>query len=543
MPAATVAPIDMMGGLAALRLRLQARPHTLDDVETLTEADRERLEADWELWLRTLFRSYVSRKTGDPIPFAERHRELWDWAWSIELGTRLEPMVVIWPRGGAKSTTAELATVSVGARGVRRYALYVSGTQDKADDHVQNVGGMLESAAFGRVYPRLAQRMLTKYGSSKGWRRNRLRTAAGFTVDALGLDTAARGIKLEDARPDLIIIDDVDEEGDTPATIAKKIKALTHKILPAGSTDLIVLFVQNLIHPDSIASRLVDGRADFLADRIVSGPHKAVEGLDVEQREVNGRLQFVIVAGRPTWEGQDLETCQHFISTWGYKAFLTEAQQEVQAKAGGIYSHLEGHWIRINWEEMPDLVRVVVALDPAVSDTEESDCHGINVDGLGEDKKVYRLFTWEERGSPRDAITKALHKCGEYGADTLVVETDQGGDLWKGEIESVFRDNKDQLREAYGMMRLPRFAFRKAGSEGSKVARAQQQVVDYERGEIVHVRGSHVVIEAALFRFPNTKPLDAADASYWSWRELRRGGMEKVRGSKPIGIPKSSKWR
>jgi hypothetical protein len=122
----------------------------------------------------------------------------------------------------AKSTNAEAAVIDLGARGVRRYCWYVSATQDKADSHVENIAGMLESPQVSRYYPNLGQRMMGKFGNSKGWRRNRLRTASGLTVDSLGLDTGARGVKIEDARPDLIIFDDVDELHDTSVTTHKK---------------------------------------------------------------------------------------------------------------------------------------------------------------------------------------------------------------------------------------------------------------------------------------------------------------------------------
>jgi len=62
----------------------------------------------------------------------------------------------------------------------------------------------------------LSSRKLGKYGHSKGWRRERLRTASGLTIDALGLDTGTRGAKIENQRPDFIIFDDVDEKFDTP---------------------------------------------------------------------------------------------------------------------------------------------------------------------------------------------------------------------------------------------------------------------------------------------------------------------------------------
>src|SRR3990167_11327411 len=122
----------------------------------------------WRDWLTVVFPTYVA------AGFAPRHEDFWAWVWGIEPGVRPDPFVGIWPRGGAKSTSAELAAVSVAMRRKRRYGLYVSETQDQADKHVGTAAGAFESAGVDRA--------VNKYGNSKGWRRNRLRTNDGFTL-------------------------------------------------------------------------------------------------------------------------------------------------------------------------------------------------------------------------------------------------------------------------------------------------------------------------------------------------------------------------
>lgn len=277
------------------------------------------VEVHWRSWLKTLFPKYISE-------FAQYHIDFWEWVWAVEAGKQPRTFVAIWPRAGGKSTSAELAAVSLGARKVRKYILYVSATQEQADDHVQNVGALLESSSVEKYYPDLATRALNKFGSSKGWRRNRLRTQSGFTIDALGLDTAQRGVKLEEQRPDCIIVDDVDEETDSAPLTEKKIKILTRALIPAGASDVAILFVQNLVHKDSVFSRLVDGRADFLADRIVSGPTPALKSMTFI-REDNGR--YTITAGMPTWSEMGLERCQEMVDDMGLLAFRAECQHEV----------------------------------------------------------------------------------------------------------------------------------------------------------------------------------------------------------------------
>jgi len=463
----------------------------------------------WQGWLKAIYPAYIS------APFADRHVLFWEWVEGIQRGVRPCPLVAIWPRGGAKSSSAELACVRVGAKGSRKYIWYVSATQEKADKHVETIGAMLESKQLERYHPLLASRKIGKYGASKGWRRERLRTASGLTIDALGLDVGSRGAKVEHQRPDLIIFDDVDERFDSLATTRKKVETISTSLLPAGSVDCAVLFIQNLIHPNSIAAQLVDGRAEMLADRIVSGPYPAVEGLEYEQR--GG--QFVITAGKATWEGQNLEICQGQMTTWGLTSFLQEAQHEVDVPPGGIWDHIE--FQHCEWSDLPVLIRGCVWVDPAVTSTDQSDSQGIQADGLGEDGIIYRLFSWEQVTSPEDALKRAILKAVELQFDHVGIETDQGGDTW----QSVYYRVCEQIRQDRPELTwLPLMVWDKAGAGyGPKVERNLQMLADYERGKIVHVNGTHLILERALRRFPLTKPFDLVDAAFWSWNDLRNG--------------------
>lgn len=275
-------------------------------------------------WLAENFPSYVTK------PFGDRHLRLWDWLEEITPGIKPEPRIEVWPRGGAKSTTGELGITRLGFKGVRKFALYVSGTQEQADLHVAAIADLFEKLGLDRA--------LNKYGHSKGWRRNQLRVSNGFNVQALGLDTASRGIKIEEFRPDIIVLDDIDNQDDSPKTVEKKERAIKSAIIPAGSSDCAVLFLQNLIHEEGIVSRLVDDRADFLLDREVPPISVAINGLKTESVDRgDGRKVYRIVSGEPTWEGQDVQTCEKQINEWGLRTFLREAQHEVQQADGYFF--------------------------------------------------------------------------------------------------------------------------------------------------------------------------------------------------------------
>lgn len=315
---------------------------------------------NWDEWLDDRYPESFVNAVGDRIPFANFHEDFWNWVWAIEKGTRPDPFIGVWSRGAGKSTNGEISCIAVGERGKRNYALYVSGTQRQADDHVENIGTLLESTQTAIRAPHMANRKLGKYGASKGWRRNRLYTSGGFVVDALGLDTAARGAKVKNARPDYIVFDDIDGAKDTELQTLKKINILTKTVIPCGSQDVAILGLQNIIHHNSIFARLVDGRADFLANRVVSGPYKALEGLAYT---LNGK-QTTLTAGRPRWSGFTFEGCQQIVNDIGINAFLSEYQHEKVAGEGTMFGDVFQTGVHIiPWFKIPHSWKIYRAYD------------------------------------------------------------------------------------------------------------------------------------------------------------------------------------
>lgn len=508
-----------------LNLSSQEQDSLLSESARLTTL-KEDTPQDWREWLTTLFPNLFS------FSFANHHIEFWEYIESIQPGVKPEAFFAIWGRGSGKTTNAEAGTVRLGALDKRKFCLYVKATQDKANESVLNIAATLESKAIEKYYSQFASRKLGKYGHSKGWKVDLLRCGNGFSVIALGFDAAVRGVKIEEFRPDLIILDDIDDEQDSLETVEKKINILTTSILPAGSNDVAVIGIQNLMHPNSIFSQIVNNKAGFLHNRIVSGPYKAIDNLEYEQRPDEKGYQ--IIGGTATWEGQSLKVCEENINEWGLTSFLREAQNEVDNIPGGMFDRL--NYRRCNWNEIPDLTRVVVWVDPAVSETTKSSSMGIQADGVDVENTIYCLWSWEQITSPQDALQRATLKAIELKADTVGVETDQGGDLWYLVYMQVCKNLVDDLNypDITKDTRFPEFASAKAGAIGPKVHRANLMLTDYELGNIVHVRGTHETLENALNRFPKVKPFDLVDAAFWAWDDLVQSGGGVFVGSVEI---------
>lgn len=385
-----------------------------------TSPARQELDAEtFPTWLACILPGYCTH------PFAGHHQDFWAWLWSIEPGERPEAFIGIWARGGAKSTSAEAGCVALGARGKRRYGLYVCDIQDRADDHVGNVASMLESERVEMFYPEMASRRVGKYGNSRGWRRNRLWTAAGFVLDAIGLDTAARGVKLEDQRPDFIVIDDIDRRHDTPEATRKKVEVLTESVIPAGSDDVAVLGIQNLVKSGGVFDQLATGKAEYLRRRILSGPVPAVEGLEVE-RGTDGLDR--ITSGTATWAGQDLSKAEDQINAWGLPAFKREAQHEVADAEGALVVQDQLNASRVTEETMPDLDELVVIVDPSGGKGAGHDEQGIVALGRHADHG-YIVEDATCSLSPMGWGKRAVLTAVELNADRIVAEDNYGGEM------------------------------------------------------------------------------------------------------------------
>lgn len=161
-----------------------------------------------------------------------------------------------------------------------------------------------------------------------------------------------------------------------------------------------------------------------------------------------------------------------------------------------------------------DLERVLVAVDPAVSNNEGSDEHGIVVVGLARDKDGYaRGYVLEDgtvRGRPEEWARKAVALYRTWSADKIVAEKNQGGLMVESTIKSVDRSVPVKLVHA---------------SRG-KVTRAEPISALYEQGRIHHVgRFDALEDQMCLFSVDTIRSIsngspDRVDALVWGLTEI-----------------------
>lgn len=169
--------------------------------------------------------------------------------------------------------------------------------------------------------------------------------------------------------------------------------------------------------------------------------------------------------------------------------------------------------------EQPNfLKRIVVAVDPAVSNTDESDETGIVVCAVRGDIG-YVLDDFTLRSTPKGWANAAISAYEQYEADLIVGEVNNGGDLVEHTIHSVDPD-------------VP---FKQVRASRGKRVRAEPVSSKYEQGKIWHL-GTFPQLEDQMCSWtPDmTESPDRLDAMVWGFTELLFSNRKKAY-SPPVG--------
>lgn len=152
----------------------------------------------------------------------------------------------------------------------------------------------------------------------------------------------------------------------------------------------------------------------------------------------------------------------------GRQELMAELLEDVP---GALWSRAQIEELRIKPKDRPEMVRIVVAVDPAVTSGDDADMTGIVVCGRGTDGKGYVLEDLTCRKSPdawaRDVV-KAYHK---WEADRIVAETNQGGEM----CELVIRTVDSSV------------SYKPVHASRGKRTRAEPIAALYEQGKVFHV--------------------------------------------------------
>lgn len=241
------------------RVRLR-REFAAGHPTTGPEGLRRKLGAiDMEFFGRAYFPHYFSR------PSPEFHREL-DAIWQQGVLKGRYPLTaadtktisrlpgvrraVAAPRGHAKSTNLTFkGTMHSALYGYKHYPIIISDSSEQAEGFLDNIRVEFEENTA----------ILEDFGPLAGsvWRSNVLVTKTNIKIEAIGSGKKIRGRKHRNWRPDLIILDDVenDENVRTPEQ-RKKLKDWFDKAVSKCGDDYTdIVYIGTLLHYDSLLAK------------------------------------------------------------------------------------------------------------------------------------------------------------------------------------------------------------------------------------------------------------------------------------------------
>jgi len=140
-------------------------------------------------------------------------------------------------------------------------------------------------------------------------------------------------------------------------------------------------------------------------------------------------------------------------------------------------------------DDVPELRKIVVAIDPATTFGEGSDETGLCVAGIAHDGTVYVLDAMGVRVSPGEWARMALALYRQRQADRIVAESNQGGEMVRGTLVNALAPG--ELRPRIELIRASR----------GKTVRAEPVVALYEQGRVRHV-GAFPKAEDQMCAFP-----------------------------------------
>lgn len=162
--------------------------------------------------------------------------------------------VIAAPRGHAKSTNLTFKdALHATCYAYKHYILILSDSSDQAEGFLADIKLELEDNP-------LIREDFGELQGKRGWTDSSITTAHGVKIDAIGSGKKVRGRRFRNWRPDLIILDDVenDENVNTPDQRDKLDKWFKNAVSKAGDTYTDIIFIGTVLHYDSLLVKVLN---------------------------------------------------------------------------------------------------------------------------------------------------------------------------------------------------------------------------------------------------------------------------------------------
>lgn len=477
-------------------MKLKTPEEILADVPpallTISEGRRELTRLDPMLFALIYLPHHLQDPTTGRITLSEFHLAVADYGLKW-VKREVEPMEIrdafIAPRECGKSTWIfTILPLWAAAHGHVKFIAAFSDAAAQAEGHLLTFKNELDSNEYLRTdFPDLCQPKKSSYtGRPLAQSANRIWQSNDFIFDANGIDTNSLGKKAGTARPDLIILDDIEkgEKNYSEYQATRQRDTVFDDIAPMNMRARMV-FVGTTTMPNSVMDQF----------------RKKAEGYDEPELswidEQNVKIHYfpaILSDGseeRSVWPAKwTLEWLQSQRHT---RTFAKNFMNKPLATDGQFWADDD---VRLD-PDCEEFGNTLLSVDPAVTRNKVSDYTGLSVLSRAESadgkSRIYVRHAEQFKGSPEALAERVKVLCEQYEVGVLFVETNQGGDLWK----TVFKDVPAKYRSKHQKV--------------SKEIRAGKALNFYQQDRIRHTQ-HFPVLEEQMYAFPKVKHDDVLDS-------------------------------
>lgn len=490
---------NLGGYLGSLEAQVRNDSHQafgLDDVMLTSEGRRAMTYMDPLLFALTYFADRLrSEDTGNEVTFSPFHIDLCsqalDWLKPLNKQGQYRDAYIA-PRMCGKTTWLYLILpMWAAAHGHLKFVLAFSATAGQAEQWLENFRREVESNTWLRKdYPKLCMpATLSRTGQQIANNRGQIQQANGFTFMARGMDASVAGLVVGKLRPQLIILDDIEqipEGGKYSARAAlKRLTAVRSNVFYLNIFAR-VLMVGTVVMSGSIMHQLVQvvtqhEVADWVTEeniRVHYYPAILHHGDQIREASI----------WPERWPLSELKSREH------QAIFKREMMNQPVPDEGAFWTQET-----ITYSDPKSFGNTAMWIDPASTAKSTSDFTGIVVGSRELGNATQKVFVRHAEQVKlmgeqlRQRVLKILQSFPDIGI--ILVDTTNGGDTWL----SVFHDMPVRLKQ----VKL---------SQG-KAERIQQTHTYYEHipTKVQHVRPL-VVLETQMMAYPNVINDDLVDA-------------------------------
>lgn len=382
---------------------------------------------------------------------------------------------IVAPRGIAKSTCISLSYVLHQVCFQRvKFVIILSDTYTQAKEFLDAIKKEIETNEI----------LKSLFGQLVGdtWKEGEIVTSTGIKIVAKGSEMKIRGLKFGKHRPDLIIIDDLenDELVESKDRREKLEKWYFGSVIPALSENGRILIIGTILHYDSLLNKLS------------------------KSEEYHPLFYSIIMNGKSVWPARySIESINDLKESYTKRGLLDVFQCEYMnqpiTNENAIFKQEYFRYFELNDYELIKTLNKFIIVDPAISKKETADDTVILVAGISSKNAFYILEYINGKMDPGETINNIFQLADKWHPAKIGIESVayQKSLVWFLS-EEMKRRNKFYIIEEL-----------KADADKERRIRGLQP--RYKAGMIYHTN-LNTALEEQLLLFPKSPHDDITDA-------------------------------